>query len=321
MITVKKSEYNKAKLRKLFREASQQYIQITDEEAQELGLIEQTPTGPTGEQEPETPTGNTEPQDPTGEEGEHDYSKDYLTFETARKDDDYINVKFSEPGLLYSINNGNTWQELQKNVYVYGKKILFKSSSLISYDTGIGSFYSDRQCNVYGNIMSLLYGDNFNNKYTLYNENQFCLLFGYNDNIINANNLILPATTLTHLCYSDMFKECTSLKTAPKLPAINLAGGCYDLMFYGCSSLIAAPELLASQLMSGCYQWMFEKCYKLNYIKCLADVNNNTRFINYFKDWIIGVSKTGTFVKHKNAQWEIGPNGIPEGWEIIEVEE
>ena len=29
MITVKKSEYNKAKLRKLYREASQQYIQIT----------------------------------------------------------------------------------------------------------------------------------------------------------------------------------------------------------------------------------------------------------------------------------------------------
>lgn len=68
MITVKKSEYNKAKLRKLFKEASQQYIQITDEEAQELGLIEQTPTGPTGEPEPETPTGNTEPQGPIGEE-------------------------------------------------------------------------------------------------------------------------------------------------------------------------------------------------------------------------------------------------------------
>ena len=43
MITVKKSEYNKAKLRKLFREASQKYIQITEEEAAELGLIEQEP--------------------------------------------------------------------------------------------------------------------------------------------------------------------------------------------------------------------------------------------------------------------------------------
>lgn len=56
MITIKKSEYNKAKLRKLFREASQQYIQITDEEAQELGLIEQTPINPTGEQESQVQT-------------------------------------------------------------------------------------------------------------------------------------------------------------------------------------------------------------------------------------------------------------------------
>lgn len=54
-------------------------------------------------------------------------------------------------------------------------------------------------------------------------------------------------------CYRNMFRECTSLTSAPALPATTLAGSCYDSMFYGCTSLAAAPALPATTLANGCY--------------------------------------------------------------------
>ena len=54
-------------------------------------------------------------------------------------------------------------------------------------------------------------------------------------------------------CYINMFKECSSLTTAPELPATTLANNCYDSMFKGCKSLTQAPELPATTLANGCY--------------------------------------------------------------------
>ena len=43
----------------------------------------------------------------------------------------------------------------------------------------------------------------------------------------------------------------------------------------------------------------------------------------YTKDWVNGVSSTGTFKKNVNTTWDVrGTNGIPEGWTVVEeVEE
>lgn len=38
-------------------------------------------------------------------------------------------------------------------------------------------------------------------------------------------------------CYSSMFRDCTSLTTAPSLPATTLASYCYRYMFYGCTKI------------------------------------------------------------------------------------
>ena len=59
--------------------------------------------------------------------------------------------------------------------------------------------------------------------------------------------------TLTNYCYSNMFKNCTSLTTAPELPATTLAERCYFNMFTRCISLTQAPELPATTLADGCY--------------------------------------------------------------------
>ena len=103
---------------------------------------------------------------------------------------------------------------------------------------------SSGQFNIEGNIMSLIYGDNFIGQTTLSGTYIFYRLFS-SSKVIDTSNLILPATTLASSCYKNMFIRCTSLTTAPALPATTLASNCYDSMFYGCTSLTTAPELPA----------------------------------------------------------------------------
>ena len=124
----------------------------------------------------------------------------------------------------------------------------------------------------------------------------------------------LPAIDLDNDCYSKMFSECTGLTQAPELPATILAGGCYDSMFSGCASLQTAPELPATILDQECYYKMFSGCYKLNYVEAMFETTPSD---TYTWNWLAGVSSAGTFVKSKNATWDVtGPNGIPEGWTI-----
>ena len=127
----------------------------------------------------------------------------------------------------------------------------------------------------------------------------------------------LPATTLAKDCYGYMFQHCTRLATAPAvLPATSLASYCYRYMFTGCISLTTAPELPAITLVSHCYDNMFNGCITLNYVKALFITtpipSNHTSF------WLCDVSDTGTFVKNKDATWDlIGDHGIPSGWTVL----
>ena len=87
-----------------------------------------------------------------------------------------------------------------------------------------------------------------------------------------------------------MFRNCTSLTTAPVLPATTLEGNCYTRMFQGCTSL--------------------------NYIKCLATSTGATLCTS---DWVNGVAATGTFVKNKDmSSWTTGVSGIPSGWTVVD---
>lgn len=132
--------------------------------------------------------------------------------------------------------------------------------------------------------------------------------------IIPSN--MLPATTLSGTCYRQMFVGCTSLTTAPELPATTLSGGCYAQMFSGCTSLTTSPELPAATLAATCYQGMFIGCSSLNSVKCLA----TTTATNATKNWLSGVSATGTFTKDTNmSSWTTGVDGIPSGWTVVDA--
>lgn len=190
--------------------------------------------------------------------------------------------------ISYSTNNGVAWttemnqndkeEHFSINVNVNeGDTILWKGIARQlayfeedEYGDFVGSFFSSTcDFDIKGNIMSLLYGDNFKGQTIIEEDGAFSNLFhDYNEEklcrIVNAKDLVLPATTLTSNCYSNMFYNCTTLVTAPSiLPAIILSDYCYFGMFYGCSSLEEAPELPSTTLAEWCYCDMFNRCISL----------------------------------------------------------
>lgn len=130
---------------------------------------------------------------------------------------------------------------------------------------------------------------------------------------------ILPAMSLFNECYQHMFNGCCSLKSAPVLPATSLTPYCYQGMFKYCSGLTAAPVLPAKTVSSFGYYEMFYGCSSLNYVKAMfTSTPGETSSTSYrTKNWLSGVSATGTFVKNASATWNVsGPSGIPNGWTV-----
>ncbi len=83
-------------------------------------------------------------------------------------------------------------------------------------------------------------------------------------NIMSLLDKTCQSTTISNnYCYYSMFRDCTSLTTAPALPATTLATSCYQNMFNGCTSLTTAPALPATTLANSCYQNMFTGCTSL----------------------------------------------------------
>lgn len=292
---------------------------------------------------------------------------------------------------------------------VEGDKVAFRGDNAKYFGNGTPTYdshiSSTADVYVYGNIMSLISSTDFATLTTLTGKDAFSHLFcvpGDNPWEIIPNttikshptkDLVLPATTLTNMCYQymfagcqgltrapelpatdmtvacyasmfqdcisltkapylpaatfadygyneqtfeeygsidcymEMFKGCTSLKEAQEiLPATKLVHGVYQFMFAGCINLVKAPELPAEKVADLAYTNMFEGCSSLNFVKCLAtefEVNpefGNTEEDNV-KDWLKGVSATGTFIKAKEmTKWLSGASGIPEGWMVEDYE-
>ena len=196
--------------------------------------------------------------------GDKPYEEQYLTF-TALEDTKF---ELSRNALKYSLDNGTTWTTLaagtESPTITAGNKILWKQTGLTPAQYyGIGIFGATGNFEVSGNIMSLLFGDDFIDQTSLSGKNYtFYNLFN-GTKLINAKNLILPATTLSTNCYQGMFGGCRLLKKSPKLPATILAANCYNGMFQNCRLLTTAPELPATTLATYCYQAMFSNCTSL----------------------------------------------------------
>lgn len=244
------------------------------------------------------------------------YGNDYLTFKALENSNFNFSVnsdiiKTNNLCFSYSLNNGKTWETIQianDNYYITtpivtkGKTILFKGNfKNITEQNYIGKFSSSGKFEVYGNIMSLLYDNDFKNKKHfpeyIHNDSSigvFSYLFVGCSNLINAKNLILPATTLMSLCYYQMFYHCSSLKTVPKLPATTLSIGCYLNMFLHCTSLKTTPKLPATVLAPGCYGGMFCRCTSLTSV---PELPATTLEINCYQSMFSGCTALTTAPK------------------------
>ena len=248
---------------------------------------------------------------------EHDYSKDYFTIVSLEDNNViYFGVKNKAYAKTISVStdNGNTWTDYTSSEpwddsFVFGtsiaslntgEKIIIKGNNTNYCNDVLADrnnyFSSEKKFNVEGNIMSLIYGDNFIGQNILPDESYiFARLFDqvsasnlHRNTIVSAENLILPPTLRTG-CYYDMFYLCTLLTTAPTLPATTLVTACYEGMFNGCSSL--------------------------NYVKCLASETESGSH-DQTNNWLRDVASSGTFVKNANTTWPSGESGIPSGWTI-----
>lgn len=219
-----------------------------------------------------------------------DYSKEYLTIEAVDNNALVRFILYASSGMSlskdiqYSKDKSN-WTTVSfgdvtggnipgvginkgEKLYLRGDNTTYSDYSdednTQSYNCNIKITGDNSNAKLYGNIMSLLYADNFANQTTLYNRCTFRSLFSSSTALTDASNLILPATTLSEKCYEAMFSYCSSLISIPKLPATTLAPWCYSSMFQNCTSLIETmQELPATTLAEECYSYMFNNCTSL----------------------------------------------------------
>ena len=231
------------------------------------------------------------------------------------------------PNLQYRVNEGN-WNEYvfgqTGDIHVVAGDVVnwkgLNTSGLSTSSSDYLNFVISDKVNLSGNIMSLIYNEDFVDKMVIPNNYCFFCLFK-GSSIKTVSSDFLPATTLKSDCYREMFEDCKSLVNSPELPATTLADSCYWMMFNRCSNLVKAPEILpattlkpycyimmfmncsslvtapsltAKTLSSSCYQNMFLGCSNLNYVKSHAtDISAS----NALSNWLLNVAASGTFVK------------------------
>lgn len=193
-----------------------------------------------------------------------DYSLQYFTLK-ALQSGTFTHTRFP---VDYSVDGGDTWSTLSAGsstpTVQAGTKVMFRGTITPYSSSGVGTFTGSNNFEAEGNVMSLLYGNNFIGQVDLTGKDSaFCGLFRESYSLKSAKNLSLPATTLSQHCYDNMFYGCSNLTSAPELPATTLANYCYFEMFYSCRSLTVAPELTATTLAQYCYADMFYNCVKL----------------------------------------------------------
>ena len=312
---------------------------------------EVTPTGTTSESKVvfQYVTSGDTPTPPTPV----DYSTQYTTF-VAESD----NVTFSLYGggsasntFQYSTDSGTTWNNVTigqtTSAINTGEKMMFKASGLtVGQETGIGTIRPSGNASVEGNIMSLVYGDNFSGQTTIPANFQFRKLFSGATHITNAENMIVTASSFPKQCYSQMFQGCSSLVKAPKtvgtsastfsgdycfsdmfancsamtvapeLPMTTLGTQCYWYMIQGCTSLTQAPLLPAPSINTQSYCGLFYGCTNLESVTCLATAGISTSNCN---EWMKNVQTTsGIFTKAASATWSRGQNAVPNNWTIVD---
>lgn len=255
---------------------------------------------------------------------EIDYSQEYFAVEAVNGGNFTLqfghlygnpaNVSFE-----YSIDKVSWLSGITSSTYNFSSKVYLRSTGRWAPSTGAyWNFNIQQDYKVSGNIMSLTHGSNFINQTSIRNDYEFIGTFEGSTHLCDAQNLVLPATTLKNFCYYSLFNGCTSLAFAPKsLPATTLQYACYTNMFRN-TIISKAPALIALTLPNNCYEGLFYNCRYLNEITCLATNISARRCLDkWVYDVALAIGSTGTFIKNPSmSSWPSGTSGIPSGWAV-----
>lgn len=250
----------------------------------------------------------------------HDYSQDYLTFRALEDGTFSWGGSSTANRLSYSTDSGATWSEpssaITTSTISSGDTVLWKGSGMNLSNSFIGIFSSTGNFDVQGNVMSLHFSDNFSGQTDLTDyPRAFMGLFSGCTTVINAENLVLPATTLSYGCYRNMFLNCTNMVAVPILSATTLADYCYYSMFSGCTSLTSAQINTDVIKGSTVCAYMFYNCTSLSALTCTARYIYGDK--NMFYYWLSGVAEEGVFTRNPQmTQWGGALTPIPSGWTI-----
>lgn len=234
------------------------------------------------------------------------------------------------PGaLLTTLNAG-------QKVYIRGNNATYGSKDDDDDPNG-SSIYGDKDFYAYGNMMSLVEGENaLKGIYstTLGYYTFACFFEGTNVCSHPTKNLILPAKSLNDFSYAKMFFNCSKLVKAPDIFATRFARYCMKLMFYGCASLEVPPKVLYIDTDSSFYNcaklkrspillcsdisgFSFDNCPNVCEIICLGTTISEYASYNWGRGRC--PAETGIIYKLPNVSvWnEIT---LPDGWVLKDVE-
>lgn len=195
----------------------------------------------------------------------------------ATEDGTTMTFRYTDGTIVYSDNQGESWlaytgQQFSLNA---GDEVWFRGTrTTCDCDGDNQLFKANKVCYIAGDITSLLANPTtlpdyaFRSAFSKATFNTGSTSPGAVTwvNIDPGDPLILPATTSGY-CYTEMFRNCTNLTTAPDLPATNLATRCYYRMFHstGITSLPSMPSTVTFGGDEVCYQ-MFQSCTRITSI-------------------------------------------------------
>lgn len=121
--------------------------------------------------------------------------------------------------------------------------------------------------------------------------------------LVDVSNLVLSASSLVIACFKSMFRECTSLTSAPEIKATTLADGNADNA-------------------NGCMAFMFLNCSSLAHIKvAFTDWDSDAATNNlYTYGWVNGVAQSGVFECPSALPVTVDTSHIPTGWRVVNTD-
>lgn len=281
-------------------------------------------------------------------------AEQYLTFEIVSSGTIGISSAGSPASVTvqYSLNKG-VWDNLSSNESINvnaGDSIRWKgnNSAYSSDRDNYNHFTGTALFRTKGNIVSLIYGDDFIGKesYTLQDYALNCIFL--DSSCIDAYDLYIHTKTgmrsLRHVFANcslltrppkeivgqdmgtyglgAMFTTCTSLQFAPDLSNFIPTANTFQDMFYNCSSIRETPALYSGATPNSAYQNAFQRCTSLESAVLPSETLENRAYYRMFSgctslQYIEIAAVTGNTGSTTNSSFFEWVRGVPSGGIIV----